>query len=618
MTRDTGRRPLRTVGARTTTLTGGGRRSALTPGVEPLEDRQLLSGFFAGATPIRPVQSPGGMYLLTMNGPGLEKVQQVGKGAVAITLFGTTSASTLNVALTRPRPHAAAAPLQIASIRVVSGELGGITAGPATLNGPITPLSGSVNTLQFGGLGPNAQIDVNGALGSLSVGGGVALGPTGHVRVGGDINQSVTVGGTLTLDGGSFLVGRNLVGALNAGGVNLTRGGAFVVGNDVIGPVTVGNNLSVSSGAVLSVGRDVTTDGGGTGGISVNGDLNLDGGKIVVGRNLDVVDVPVPATNTTASLSINGDLTASTGGALIVGGNFNGLAVNGVFQGNGTAVPDLSVGLDLRNVVVSGATPNQGGIQHASIDVGKNLIGLTVNHGIFDSIITAGIAIIDVNIGPDGNDAVINSDIRAGVSIDRFTAGGNVLSTFVANPKSVGYPTRIVAGEDRLGNFFSGGVIDHFQITGTMTDSVLAASVKPFGGSGALPDTNLPYGTAAPVPSNTPGDLGSNTYDAPAGTTTVNGKPFKNWTEVSYVDGVADTKSHYLSAVTDPTTGNPQSVTIDDFIFPGAINPSYASGAVPTKSTVLGGVVSTFHGDEADFAGIFAADTRGVFVGPLP
>jgi hypothetical protein len=40
--------------------------------------------------------------------------------------------------------------------------------------------------------------------------------------------------------------------------------------------------------------------------------------------------------------------------------------------------------------------------------------------------------------------------------------------------------------------------------------------------------------------------------------------------------------------------------------------------ALPTKSTVLGGVVSTPHGDSQDFAGIFAADTRGVFVGPLP
>ena len=33
---------------------------------------------------------------------------------------------------------------------------------------------------------------------------------------------------------------------------------------------------------------------------------------------------------------------------------------------------------------------------------------------------------------------------------------------------------------------------------------------------------------------------------------------------------------------------------------------------------LFGGVVSTPHGDGADFAGIFAADTTGVFVGTLP
>jgi hypothetical protein len=43
--------------------------------------------------------------------------------------------------------------------------------------------------------------------------------------------------------------------------------------------------------------------------------------------------------------------------------------------------------------------------------------------------------------------------------------------------------------------------------------------------------------------------------------------------------------------------------------------------ALPTKSTVLGGVIFTSHDgnpDGNDFAGIFAADARGVFVGPIP
>src|SRR5205807_1071451 len=145
MTRDPGRRPR---GTTAPASLGPVRRRARTPVVEPLEGRMLLSSFFAGPTPIRPVQSAGGMFLLAISGPGLEKVKQLRGGALAVTLFGTTSQSNLDISLTRPRLHAQAAPLQIASIRVVSGVLGGITGGAAVLNGPITPLSGGMNTLQ--------------------------------------------------------------------------------------------------------------------------------------------------------------------------------------------------------------------------------------------------------------------------------------------------------------------------------------------------------------------------------------------------------------------------------------------------------------------------------------
>jgi hypothetical protein len=222
----------------------------------------------------------------------------------------------------------------------------------------------------------------------------------------------------------------------------------------------------------------------------------------------------------------------------------------------------------------------------------------------------------NVNVSPDGPDAVFNSDIRAGVRIDHTTFNANVRSTFVSNPNSAGYPTRIVAGEDRAGTFSSGGVIDNFQITGELIDSVVAASVAPSGGNGTLPVGG--YGQQTP-PDGKPGDLGFDTYDAPAGTTTVtlSGNPqptvFTNWTELNYVDGKL-TGVSYAANTVDPT--------VDDYIYPGSINPSFAvAGGLPSKSTVLGGVVSTSHGtlpDSADFAGLFAADTLGVFVGTLP
>ena len=61
----------------------------------------------------------------------------------------------------------------------MTGQIGSIQGGAADLLGPITPLTGGVNSLQFAGLGPNAQIDVNGALNSLNVSGTSRSVPTG-------------------------------------------------------------------------------------------------------------------------------------------------------------------------------------------------------------------------------------------------------------------------------------------------------------------------------------------------------------------------------------------------------------------------------------------------------
>src|SRR5262249_56650561 len=95
---------------------------------------------------------------------------------------------------------------------------------------------------------------------------------------------------------------------------------------------------------------------------------------------------------------------------------------------------------------------------------------------------------------------------------------------------------RITAGEDRAGNCTSGGVIDNFQITGALIDSVLAASVAPYGGDGSLP--TFAYGAPPPVVGPPPGDLGNNTYDAPAGFivggTVAAPLKFPNFSELSY------------------------------------------------------------------------------------
>ncbi len=289
-------------------------------------------------------------------------------------------------------------------------------------------------------------------------------------------------------------------------------------------------------------------------------------------------------------------------------GNLGVLSVTGVIIGKGSE--DIEVGGNLGQLTDFGGGNNAYSLQGVDIDVSRSIQGVDVRGGITDSLITAGTLISGGtpgtgsngwNIGPNGTVAVFDSQIRAGSEILNMIIGGDVESDLPENPVT-GRVTRIVAGEDRNGNFSAGGIIDQFQIVGRLIDAVLAASVQPYGGTGALPPTPTPPNYTPPT--STSDDGGYKTYDEPAGTITVGGTTYPTYTGPPYNSG-----------------GDP---TIDDLVLPGgAINPSFAaaetaSSPLPSKSTVLGGVVSTADGDEADFAGIFAANTSGVFVGPLP
>ena len=436
------------------------RRTSTAPAVESLEGRQLLStstGFSYVHNIQTPtginhnIQTPTGIFSLQVTGPGMLKARPAGHGAINLNLLGTTANSSLSITQVQPRFHVVNTFLVIQNLTIKSGQIGNIQASPAELDGrmtlPMTPLTTSINTLQFGALGPNAQIDVNGSVNTMDIG---SVGSSAQI----DVNGSV--------------------GTMNVGSVNL-------------GP----------------------------------------SGHVVIAGNLN-------------SLTVTGNLLVNPGSSgIMVGGNLNGLTVNGIFQGQGTSAIDLSVGLDLTNFTVLGGSSNLGSVRSANIAVGKNIVGLDIQHGIFNSLITAGVLIDGSpqnsssggNIGPDGFDAIFDSEILAGVQIKNLLINGNVTSDYVTNPKPnpTGYPTRIVAGEvleDRApgrdsqggfpqGTFTSAGNIDNFQITGSLIDSVLAASVAPFGGNGTFPTSA--YGAPPPSVANTPGDQGFNTYDAPNG-----------------------------------------------------------------------------------------------------
>ena len=149
------------------------------------------------------------------------------------------------------------------------------------------------------------------------------------------------------------------------------------------------------------------------------------------------------------------------------------MTVGGIFRGqNSPTAVDLAVGLNLNALSVLGGGANQGGIQTANINVGKNLSTLNVPHGIFQSWITAGVSISGVTVGADGLTAIYNSEIDAGASITNMVVGGDVKSGFPTGDTS-GYRTRIIAGKVRApaagstpdqGQYLSGGTIDQLVI----------------------------------------------------------------------------------------------------------------------------------------------------------
>jgi hypothetical protein len=728
MTWDGGRRRRRSgdVGA---SRSGAVRRSSR-PQVEPLEGRALLS-FYTGPAMSRPVLVGNSFFTVAVTGGGFQTVRLKRNGHAIINLTGTGPNSVLTIGAATGKPHfSSSSPLQIDQINVKSGSIGAIQAPAANLVGSLI-LPGSVNLIAFNEIGPNAKLQV-GSVGALAVG-DVDLGPTGLVQIPGGLGGS-TAGsgaassiGSLEIDGGQFIVG-GVNGPLTVGSVSLQRGGQVFVSGDLTGGLTVSGDFQATTDGQLVVAGSVTgspvTAASGTatpttpsGAVQVGGKLELDSGRIIVGKDMsgglsagsmDVRDNGALSVGRDFSGGLdvlNGLTLASQGkvavgrdlGALIVGGDLHfdpdagaigvsgnltgGATIGGVFQGHGNGQTDLAVGLDLDGLTIAGGQPNLGGLQNAVIAVGKSLLGLNIVHGIFNSRIDAGVLIdgngtqpTGGNIGPDGTDAVFDSQIIAGVQINHLTIGGDVRSDFVTNPHPTGYPTRIIAGENPQGQFSSGGNIDNFQITGALIDSVVAASVQPFGGDGTLP----PSGYTTQASNNNPGDGGFNTYDAPAGMIT--GGPvtapvsYANWTPVNV----------FNETVTGTAWNTTIDPTIDDLILPGSINASFASAPLsqaqlssgtvtitssngsagqstttqtssptgttisststnangqtstssitstqtvtlnlplPTKSTVLGGVISTSHGDNpdaSDFAGLFAADARGVFVGTLP
>ena len=343
------------------------RHTTTKPVLESLEGRQLLA-LFTGFSHVRNIPTNSGVYSLQIDGPGVLKTQPAGGGSFDVKVLGTTDASTLTITQVRPRFHVANNLMSIDNLTIRSGQIGSILASPVELDGAMSPLSSSVGTLEFGALGPGAQIDVNGSVGTMDVG-SVNLGPGGHVVITGDLNgafQSLGQSSTTTTAG------------MTIASMNLD-GGQFVIGGDSLEPISIAGDLSLSHNGLFAIGRDQT------GTLSVGGSVIIDsGGQISVGRNL-------------AALTVGGNVLVDPGASgIVVGGDLDAMSVGGYFRGQGSATAiDLGVGLNLNSLTVEGGgtSTSPGGIQSANINVGKNISNLDVSYGIFRSWITAGVSI---------------------------------------------------------------------------------------------------------------------------------------------------------------------------------------------------------------------------------
>ncbi len=350
----------------------------VTPALEPLEGRRLLS-FYTGPTARRPLLAHAGAFLVEVSGPGVVEVHPAPGGAIDLTAYGTTTSSTITITQTEPRFHAPSQLLLIRDLRIRSGELGGLSAMTAELDGRLTPLTGPLQTLAFGMIGPKAQVDVNGNVDSLDVA-NINLGPTGHVTITGDVNSIAQSGTTGT--GTSGTTGTGTSGTTGTGtsattttigAINIV-GGRFSIGRDLLSSFTIDGDVTISHDGSFSIGRDQD------GTFAVDGSLLLStGGQIVIGRNL-------------TSLAVSGNLIVQpSGSGIAVDGALQSLSVNGYLLGQGgTSNPsaiDVGVGLNLSGLTILGGISGQGGLINANIRVGGSVSGVDIPYGTTKSTI---------------------------------------------------------------------------------------------------------------------------------------------------------------------------------------------------------------------------------------
>ena len=135
------------------------RRSSRTvPSPDSLEHRHLLSFLQPFGNKFERVRSGGVLDVIAVSGPGQVFTKRINRSTVAISLTGTTQDSQVTISSLGARPGESNSPLQIGKMLVQTGRLGSfIGTTTADLEGPLSPLTGPVASLQFDALGPGRR-----------------------------------------------------------------------------------------------------------------------------------------------------------------------------------------------------------------------------------------------------------------------------------------------------------------------------------------------------------------------------------------------------------------------------------------------------------------------------
>ena len=256
-----------------------------------------------------------------------------------------------------------------------------------------------------------------------------SLGQAAQITINGNLGQLTVNQGISLGNNGLIDVSGNLTGALTVPRDLNLAGGRMVIGQDLSGSVTIGGNLAISNHGQFIIGRNLGATATGAAADLITGNLTVDyGSEFSVNGNL-------------SSLAVGGNLEASGSSLIGVGGNVTTLTVNG--GGGGSVTGNVSL--------------SSGGLLY----IGRNLGTLAVGSNIVTS--TGGNLLVAGNLGT----------LTVGGGITESTSSAIAITTDVTGPVTVAGAVTLNGGALSVGRDLSGTV----AITGNLRSQTAANSL---------------------------------------------------------------------------------------------------------------------------------------------